>query len=116
MRAIPKQLLLHSKSQRKAHNPWEYRLWYHLRGKGFNGYKFKRQVRIGEYIVDFSCNKQKLVIELDGGTHNKSGVKINDEAKENYLQKEGYRVLRFWNSEVMDNINGVLSEIQDALL
>ena len=90
----------------------ERRLWYRLRAHRFDGYKFKRQVPIGPYIVDFACVGRKLVIEVDGGQH---ADNQSDEVRDRYLGSEGFRVLRFWNNDVLRNTSGVLETILSAL-
>jgi very-short-patch-repair endonuclease len=90
----------------------ERRLWYRLRGHRFDGNKFKRQVPIGPYIVDFACLNRKLVVEADGGQHNENQ---HDDARDAYLRREGFRVLRFWNNDVLSNTEGVLEVILGAL-
>ena len=100
-----------SKFLPKSQTPWESKLWSYLRGKRFYDFKFKRQVPIGKYIVDFCCDKKKLAIELDGGHHSDQHVSALDKEKEAYLLKERYTVLRFWNNEVDDNLEGVLEKI-----
>ena len=70
----------------------ERRLWYHLRAHRFGGYKFKRQIPIGPYVVDFACLGRKLIIEVDGGQHADSP---SDIMRDGYLRREGFRVLRF---------------------
>jgi very-short-patch-repair endonuclease len=90
----------------------ERRLWYWLRGHRFGGYKFKRQVPIDRYVVDFACLGRRLVIEVDGGQHNESSA---DEVRDNYLKGKGFRILRFWNDDVLRNTQGVLEVIVSAL-
>lgn len=92
---------------RQYMTPQEYKLWALLRNKKFNGVKFVRQYPIGPYIVDFACRKKSIVIELDGGQHNEIQNKINDDKRTEYLISKGYKVLRFWNSEIDNNIEGV---------
>ena len=79
----------------------ERRLWFHLRGRRFQGWKFRRQHVLQGYIVDFVCPERKLVIELDGGQH------ANQEAYDNHrtraLETEGFQVMRFWNNDVLKN-------------
>ena len=88
-------------------------LWYHLRAHRFAEYGFRRQRPMGgKYIADFVCPKRKLVIELDGGQHADSA---EDEVRDAFLASEGYRVLRFWNNDVLSNIEGVLTIIMHAL-
>ena len=92
----------------------ERKLWWHLRHRlALEGSHFRRQVQIGPYIADFSCHHYKLAIEIDGGHH---GTQVGrNEARSSRLQTEGYRVLRFWNNDVLSNIEGVLTEIQNAI-
>ena len=86
----------------------ERRLWYLLRAHRFSGYKFKRQIPIGRYIVDFVCLAERLVIEVDGGQHAGSE---SDLRRDQWLEDQGFRVLRFWNNEVLNNTDGVLEVI-----
>ena len=87
------------------------KLWALLRE--IEGFKFRRQVPIGSYIVDFVCHKTKLIIEADGGQHDpESEPEI---ARTDFLNAEGYRVLRFWNNEVLSNLEGVHATISGAL-
>jgi very-short-patch-repair endonuclease len=88
-------------------------LWNRIRNRQIDGHKFVRQVPIGEYICDFVCREKRLIIEADGGQHNGS---VTDEIRDRRLNDEGYRVLRFWNNEVLGNIEGVLVTIQIELL
>ena len=84
-------------------------LWRSLRSKQINNFKFRRQAPIGKYIVDFVCFEQKLVIELDGGQHSEQ---INyDRERSLWLENQGFRILRFWNHDVLGKINIVLEEI-----
>ncbi|OOF41864.1 hypothetical protein BKK49_04265 [Rodentibacter rarus] len=87
----------------------EYALWYHLRNKNFCGIRFNRQVLIGNYIVDFCCRKLKLTIELDGIQHIEQARYDLERTK--YLNSQGYKVIRFWNDEVLTKIDNVLEEI-----
>ncbi len=93
----------------------EFKLWNILRAGRFYGYKFKRQVLIGDYIVDFVCPKEKLIIELDGGQHNESENIIYDSKRTEYLKQNGYEVIRFWNNDVMNNIDTVCEVIKKTL-
>jgi len=87
-------------------------LWSYLRRKSLLGLKFRRQEQIGDYIVDFVCYERKLIIELDGGHHNQDETKENDLRRQNWLESQKFKVIRFWNSEVLNNINGVLQVIK----
>lgn len=101
-----------TKRLRSYQTPWESKLWYHLRANRFYGLKFKRQVPIDKYIVDFCCQGKRLIIELDGGYHSESLVSETDLEKQSYLELKGYKVLRFWNNEIEENIEGVLETIR----
>jgi very-short-patch-repair endonuclease len=74
---------------------------------------FRRQVRIKRYIVDFGCHAARLIVEIDGGQH--ASMTAADAERTKILEANGYRVLRFWNNDVVGNIEGVLEEIQRAL-
>lgn len=89
-------------------------LWRHLRGRRFAAFKLRRQRAIGVYIVDFVCLERGLIVELDGGQHAKQ-TKSYDERRDAFLHRAGYRVLRFWNNDVMNNLDGVLTTIGTAL-
>jgi very-short-patch-repair endonuclease len=90
----------------------EHRLWYRLRAHRFEGYRFRRQVPVGPYVVDFACVGRKLVVEVDGGQH---ADNLRDKARDDYLRARGFRVLRFWNNDVLTNTQGVLEMIFSAL-
>jgi very-short-patch-repair endonuclease len=87
-------------------------LWSRLRNRQIDGYKFVRQEPIMGYICDFVCREKSLVIEVDGGQHSESE---DDVGRDRRLRDEGYRVLRFWNHEVLSNIEGVLVKIHSEL-
>jgi very-short-patch-repair endonuclease len=91
----------------------ERRLWFLLRDRRLNGAKFRRQVPIGNYIVDFVCQEAKLVVELDGGQH--ADQVAYDTARSEWLGGVGYRVLRIWNNEIFENEEGVLTAIYNEL-
>ena len=90
----------------------EERLWYYLRGRRFGDQKFVRQFQIGNYVADFACRTARLAIELDGGQHSVEKDAARTEAVERY----GYRVIRFWNHDVLGNTEGVLKMIRQELL
>src|SRR5436190_17334581 len=90
----------------------ERRLWYHLRAHRFDNYKFKRQVPIGPYVVDFACLGRKLNVEVDSGQHAQNS---KDELRNRYLESEGFRILRFWNNDALGNTTGVLQAILSTL-
>ncbi len=86
----------------------EMKLWFAVRDRRLAGHKFVRQESIGPYIADLVCRDCKLAIEIDGGQHAENP---RDQVRDAYLVSEGYRVLRFWNSDVLTNMNGVLETI-----
>ncbi len=86
-------------------------LWSYLKGKQFQGYKFRRQQGIGNYIVDFYCPKLKLVIELDGEQHSEQENIVYDKIRTNYLNSLNIKVLRYWNNEIYKNLDGVIEDI-----
>lgn len=86
-------------------------LWQGLRGRRLEGRKFKRQWTLGPYVVDFCCWEAKLVVEVDGGQHNEE----DDARRTAWLERQGYRVIRFWNNDVLTNLEGVLHTILLAL-
>lgn len=86
-------------------------LWKKLRDRGLGGLKFKRQYPVPPYILDFFCEEHALAVELDGGQHNEPDHKAQDKIRTDFLSERGIRVLRFWNNEVMENIEGVLERI-----
>ena len=111
-----KKNLEYAKQLRTNMTKEEQMLWNIVRAKRFYGYKFKRQVLIGEYIVDFLCLEKKLIIELDGGQHNEAKNIKYDEARSQYLKNNGYQVIRFWNNDIQENIEGVCEVILQNLM
>jgi very-short-patch-repair endonuclease len=95
--------------------PAERKLWWHLREARFAGSHFRRQATIGRYFVDFCCHTDRLVIEVDGESHGDGRQMIADARRSEFLQASGYRVLRFWNNDVLTNIEGVMTVIADVL-
>ena len=112
---IDKTFIKLSRQLRKNQTPWEKKLWMHLKGNKFFVMKFKRQVVIGPYIYDFSCFEKKLIIELDGSQHSETENKKRDKEKEEFIKKLGYRILRFNNNDVQNNIEGVMEAIELAI-
>ncbi|HEU0155599.1 MAG TPA: endonuclease domain-containing protein [Stellaceae bacterium] len=91
----------------------ELRLWQILRSHQMIGRKFRRQVPLGRYIVDFVCHEARLIVEIDGGQHD--GSSPLEAERTRFLEGEGYRVLRFWNNEVLANLEGVHYALANAL-
>jgi len=104
----------YQKNLRQNQTDAEHIIWKHLRDRRLNGCKFRRQQIIHGYIVDFICFEKNLVIELDGGQH--SEQLEYDEHRTAMLAKEGFRVMRFWNNDVIGKTELVLSEIYGALV
>jgi very-short-patch-repair endonuclease len=102
-------------SRRLRHNATiaEQRLWNRVRSRALFGMKFVRQEPIGPYFVDLVCREARLIIEVDGGQHAESE---RDAIRDQWLRNHNYRVLRFWNNDVIQNIEGVLETIASALL
>jgi very-short-patch-repair endonuclease len=90
----------------------EERVWLHLRGRRLEGEKFVRQFQIDNYVADFACRTARLGVELDGGQHDAA----RDAARTAIIENYGYRVLRFWNNDVLQNTDGVLEAIRHELL
>ena len=87
-------------------------LWKRIRNRQIDGHKFVRREPISGYICDFVCRERRIVIEVDGGQHNESAA---DVVRDQRLREKGYRVLRFWNNEVLGNLDGVVTQIQTEL-
>jgi len=102
----------YARQMRKAPTDAESVLWYEIRNRQLNGYRFNRQVRIASYIIDFVCRGRNLIVELDGGQHCENA---RDERRTHHLNAMGYSVLRFWNDEVAFEREGVLDTILAVL-
>jgi very-short-patch-repair endonuclease len=92
----------------------EKKLWLILRSRQFENSKFRRQEPIGQYIVDFVSLDRQLIIEIDGGQHNLPSEIEKDEIRTKYLEGKGFRVIRFWNNDVLFNLDGVATRISEA--
>jgi len=101
-----------ARSLRKTATEAEKLMWRKLRSRQLNGWKFSRQIEIGPYIVDFVCREQKLIVEIDGGQH---ATEAADRVRTTYLEAQGYRIVRYWNNEVLTNITGVLEALRSSL-
>lgn len=102
-----------ARTLRKNMTDAERLLWSKLKAEQIAGCRFRRQVPIGHYIVDFACHQARLVIELDGGQHDLSAEK--EKQRTAFLNGQGYRVLRFWNNEINENIEGACQSIMNML-
>ena len=98
---------------RRAQTDAEQRMWHFLRRRHLRGYRFRRQVPVGPYILDFFCIEARLAIEIDGSQH--ASARTYDERREKFLADCGIRVLRFWNNEVLQQTDAVLQVVLNAL-
>ncbi|MBI1238137.1 MAG: DUF559 domain-containing protein [Alphaproteobacteria bacterium] len=100
---------------RREATPQERRLWQHLRLLKNDGFHFRRQVPLGPFIVDFACLSARLIIEIDGDQHGRGTAPAEDAARTAFLEREGFRVIRFWNGEVNENLPGVIDRVRHQL-
>ena len=107
-----KRLTSVARKLRRHSTDAENRLWYYLRGRRFEGAKFIRQFPIGPHIADFACRELHIAIELDGGQHSPEV----DAPRTQIIEAYGYRLIRFWNNDVFENIEGVLEVIRQELM
>jgi very-short-patch-repair endonuclease len=107
--------IFRARKLRREQTDVERLLWFRLRKKQINGVKFRRQDPIGPYIVDFVTYDKNVIIELDGGQHNDDEHKKRDSVRTDYLRQKGYIVLRFWNNEILENLDGVLEKIHEVV-
>lgn len=112
-RELPPVTVARSRTLRTHMTDAERKLWKHLRNKQLNGWRFRRQHPIGNYIADFACIECKLVIELDGGQH--ATQQSYDAIRDQHIKEQGFTILRFWNHDVMKNIDGVIQTILESL-
>ena len=101
-----------ARSLRRALTPAELTLWTRIRGRRLGGFKFARQEAIDRYYVDFVCRQRRLIIELDGGQH---AERAKDRQRDSKLCALGYRVIRIWNNDVIENVDGVLQTLLSEL-
>jgi very-short-patch-repair endonuclease len=99
----------HARDLRRQQTEVELRLWSRLRDRQLCGAKFRRQHPIGPYIVDFCCPERALIVEVDGGQHAEGST--GDQRRTNFLEANGFHVVRFWNNEVLEQTDAVLEEI-----
>ena len=112
MRGAKEKKTVAARSLRLRSTDAETKLWNRLRGRAIGGCKFVRQEPVGPYIVDFICRERRVVVEVDGGQH---ATDPRDAVRDQWLVEHRYRVVRFWNNDVLQNINGVLETIAEAL-
>jgi very-short-patch-repair endonuclease len=100
-----------AKQLRSDQTDAERKFWRNVRGRGFAGFKFRRQYPIEPYIADFVCLEIRLIVELDGGQHAEEHARVYDDKRTAYLESKGFRVRRFWNVDVLTNMDGVLEAL-----
>jgi len=100
-----------AKKLRANTTPHERILWRVLKELPIEGTHFRRQAPIGPYVVDFFCPAKRLIVELDGGHHNEDATAAHDSERQAWFERDGYRVIRFWNSDVVGNLNAVMEQI-----
>ena len=110
---MAKRLTPRARALRRRMTDAEMLLWSRLRASQLEGRSFTKQFPIGQAVADFACRSAKLVIELDGGQHD--AEREADAARTQLIEAHGYRVIRYWNSEVMENLDGVLEDIREQL-
>jgi len=113
-RKPPPRVVRRAKNLRRDSTDAEKVLWRYLRNRILEGFKFRRQHMIGPYIVDFVCLEACLVVELDGGQH--MDRQDYDEKRSAFLRDKGFSILRFWNNDIFQNIEGVLHSIRGVLM
>jgi very-short-patch-repair endonuclease len=111
VKLIPVEQQKRARELRNNATPAERRLWQALRASQLDGFKFSRQIAIGPFIADLVCRKERLVIEIDGGQHGDE----SDIGRQHFIEMQGYRVLRFWNGQVMRDLDIVVAIILSAL-
>lgn len=111
----PTEILTRVRALRKSQTPQEIILWARLKNRRFGENKFRRQHLVGKYIADFVCLEKKLIIEIDGWQHKIEEARKYDIERIKYLKEEGFDVIRFWNNDVNNNLDGVILEIERAL-
>jgi len=104
-----------ARNLRRNESDAERKLWSRLRSRQFENLKFRRQQPIGKYIVDFVSLEKKIVVEVDGGQHNDLRNIENDKQRTKWLESEGFKVIRFWNNDVLQNIDGIGLKIQEYI-
>lgn len=111
MRAAQPWRTNRARSLRSKETSAEAQIWQQLRGRRFMGLKFVRQLPIGPFFADFACRSEKIIVEVDGGTHATPEQIDSDRERSEYLEREGYRIYRVRNVEVYENMDGVLEAL-----
>jgi very-short-patch-repair endonuclease len=113
---VPSQLLQAARALRCTMTDAEQLVWYCLRRRQLGGFRFRRQHPIERFVLDFYCSEVRLAIELDGGQHNEPDARVRDKERTFFLSAYEIEVLRFWNNEVLTDLEAVLQRIYGALL
>jgi very-short-patch-repair endonuclease len=111
MPPVRRQISPHAARLRRDRTEAEDRFWQAVRNRQLDGFKFRFQHSLWPYVVDFICMEAKLIVELDGGQHSET----KDARRTAFLEARGFRVLRFWNHDVLENLEGVLAVVSAAL-
>jgi len=109
MRGPDTEATRRARGLRRQQTDAETQLWYQLRNRRLAGCKFRRQLSLGPYFADFACTEKRLIIELDGGQHLQQTAR--DEHRSAFLRERGFTVLRFWNDQILQQMDAVLEEI-----
>ena len=115
MQNYAQYLKANSRSLRKKSTPQEILLWSRIKNRNFHNLKFRRQHVISKYIVDFICLEKKIIVELDGLQHKREKDMKYDANRNNYLKNLGFTILRFWNNEINENLEGVMLKIEEFI-
>ena len=113
---VPKPLLEAARALRKSMTDAEQLMWHCLRQKQLGGFRFRRQHPFERFVLDFYCCEAKLAVELDGGQHNEPEAIVRDMERTAFLEQQSIQVIRFWNNELFQNLEGVLQSVYDAVL
>ena len=109
-----RSIVANARKLRRSSTDVEKKLWHRIRDKQIEDFRFRRQRPIGKFIVDFICLDARLIVELDGGQHAENT--LGDSKRTEFLESLGYKVVRFWNNEVIENMEGVLDRLREELL
>ena len=112
---LPANILNKVRNLRRKSTPQEINFWSKIKSRRFKNLKFRRQYLVGKYIADFICLEKKLIIELDGWQHTEENQERYDMVRTEYFKRQGYKILRFWNNEINDNIDGVFLKIEEFI-
>ncbi len=115
MRGANQPIVIRARSLRRESTAAERKLWDALRGRQLDGVKFARQEPVGPYIADFICRSERLIIEVDGPTHDTPEARAYDQKRTDWLQREGYTVIRFTNEDIFGDLEPLLANIRLAL-